>query len=263
MISVAGKAAAAASDADDTVHAGPCTCSASHLAAGSLPFYLTSFATIRQRVRAAGRRRLRRPVEPQEAAHGGLRLGRARSSRPALPDDGRQLAARRRRHRHQQHPRRLLAGQLLRDPGRHLRPRTSATGSPRAAGRSATSAAGCCSLLNLVLVLGHDSVRAVEGDVGPALACSAPAVWWAGFTIIPVRPAPQPAAAGDAVARVAAASSQRSFGQLLHDAEGDARLPDDADLPGRLPLLQRRHPDGHLRGVDVRLQAAALRATPC
>ena len=74
----------------------------------------------RQRVRAAGRRRDRRPLGAQEAAHGRLRVGRLVLRRAAVLHAGDQLAARRGRDRAEQHPRRLLAGQLLRDPGRHL-----------------------------------------------------------------------------------------------------------------------------------------------
>ena len=49
----------------------------------------------------------------------------------------------------------------------------------------------------------------------------------------------------------------------VHHAERDAQLPDDADLPDRLPVLQRRHPDGDLRRVDVRREAAQVRHRAC
>ena len=74
----------------------------------------------RQRLRAAGRRRTRRPLLPEAAAHGGFRLVGIVLRRSALLHVGRPLAARGVRGRGQQHAGRLLAGQLLRDPGRHL-----------------------------------------------------------------------------------------------------------------------------------------------
>ena len=78
MITVAGRAAGCG-DADDTCNK-TVNVLGLHLAAGSLPFYLTSFATIASALPAAGRRRLRRPLGAQEVAHGRLRLGRRRSS---------------------------------------------------------------------------------------------------------------------------------------------------------------------------------------
>ena len=45
-------------------------------------------------------------------------------------------------------------------------------------------------------------------------------------------------------------------GAAGHSAR-DAAVPADAALPGRLPLLQRRHPDRGLAGVPVRQQGAA------
>ena len=44
----------------------------------------------------------------------------------------------------------------------------------------------------------------------------------------------------------------------LGDAEGHAQLPRRAHLPGRLPVLQRRHPDRHLPGLDLRHRRARL-----
>ena len=68
---------------------------------------------------------------------------------------------------------------------RDLHRRTSATGSPAAAGRSATSAAACCSRSTSCWSRGHDAVRPEHGDWPCGSACSPPALWWAAFTIIP------------------------------------------------------------------------------
>ena len=150
------------------------------------------------------------------------------------------------------------AGRLRRDPVRDRRRRTSATGSRRAAGRSATSAAACCWPANLVAGHAARSSDIDRGHGGPDQPALAPAIWWAAFTLIPFRGirnrppvnvVPEP---GGLV--------RQSFGQLLAHAEGPAQLPDDADLPARLPVLQRRHPDRHLRRVDVRREGARLRA---
>ena len=103
------------------------------------------FATIVSALRAARRRRARRPVPPQEVAHGRLRLGRRgfASLLFFVKGDNWQLGALLPFVR-QQHASAALAGRLRRDPVSRSRPRTSATGSRRAAGRSATSAAACC-----------------------------------------------------------------------------------------------------------------------
>ncbi len=97
----------------------------------------------RERVRAADRRRVRGPLAPQEVAHGRLCLGRLVLLRAAVLHAGRQLAAGCVRGRAGEHPGRLLAGLLLRDPRRHLhrggaRPRLLAR-----LGVRATSAAAC------------------------------------------------------------------------------------------------------------------------
>ena len=74
----------------------------------------------RQRLRAAYRRGLRRPLRPQEVEHGRLRFRRVLLLHAAVLPEGRPVAARRVRRRDEQHPRRVLAGRLLRHPGGHL-----------------------------------------------------------------------------------------------------------------------------------------------
>ena len=115
-----------------------------HLAAGSLPFYLTSFATIASAfvlpivgafVDRSSRKKLHMAASPgpvprsprccSSCTGDNWQLGAVAVVVSSI------LAG-------------LLPGQLLRDPGATSPPRTSATGSPRAAGPGATSAVGCC-----------------------------------------------------------------------------------------------------------------------
>ena len=156
-----------------------------HLAAGSLPFYLISFATISQRVRPARRRRDRGPLGAQEVAHGAASRGPgALRGAAVLHARARTGSSAPSRVGAEQHPRRLLAGGLRRDPGATSRPRTSATGSPRGAGPWATSAAACCSRSTSVVY--SCTTRSGSARRWPCGSrCSPPALWWAGFTIIP------------------------------------------------------------------------------
>ena len=85
--------------------------------AGRLPRHLLDPARSPGAARGRGHRR---PLAPQAAPHGRLRVDRVDLRRQPLPDDGRQLADRRRGHRRQQHHGRLLPGLLLRAAGRHL-----------------------------------------------------------------------------------------------------------------------------------------------
>ena len=119
MITVAGRAAGCGDSADDTCHQ-TVDVLGLHLAAGSLPFYLTSFATIASAFLL--------PVVGAMADRSGRKkwhmagFAWAGSFFAALLflDARRPVAAGRVRDRAEQHPGRLLAGQLLRDPGRHL-----------------------------------------------------------------------------------------------------------------------------------------------
>ncbi len=115
---------------------------------------------------------------------------------------------------------------------------------------------GLLLLINLVMVLGHDTFG-LDKELAVRLSLLSAALWWAGFTIIPVvrlrnhaTPQRRPRARRPAPSQLRPA---------LHHPAPDAPLPDDADVPGGVPLLQRRHPDGHLRRLDLRLQAARLR----
>ena len=82
------------------------------------------------------------------------------------------------------------------------------------------------------------------------------AVWWAAFTFIPFRGIKnRPPANVEAVEGGLVLAQLRA---ALGDAEGHAQLPRGADLPDRLPVLQRRHPDRHLAGLDLRRRGAGV-----
>ena len=110
--------------------------------------------------------------------------------------------------------------------------------------------------INLGVYLGHDAIGLGEA-MAVRLSLLSAALWWAGLHDHPAvrlhnyAPVNVVAAEGSLL--------QRSFGQLFATLRELRELPDDADLPGRLPVLQRRHPDRDLRGVDVRREAAEVR----
>ena len=111
--------------------------------------------------------------------------------------------------------------------------------------------------LNLVGLPRARHVRARRGDGRPALAAVG------GRVVGRLHDHPDGAAAQLRRRRTwwppRARLFQRSFGQLFTTLKEMRGVPDDADLPDRLPVLQRRHPDGDLRRVDLRLQAAEVR----
>ena len=115
---------------------------------------------------------------------------------------------------------------------------------------------GLLLLINLVMVLAHGSLG-LDKELAVRLSLLSAALWWAGFTIIPVR------RLHDRPPRDVVPESGRAAPPQLrpavHHAARDAPLPDDPDVPGRVPVLQRRHPDRDRRRLDVRRQAARLR----
>ncbi len=126
--------------------------------------------------------------------------------------------------------------------------RTTGTGCPASAGRSATSAAACCSCINLgaLIAAGDDNA----GLVARWSLVSA-GVWWAVFTTLPLamlkeRPAPAGEARGPVLTD--------GFRQLGQDPARAQGVPAVAVLPDRLPGLQRRHPDRDRDGEPVRRQ---------
>ena len=238
----------------------PSACSGCTSPPGSLPFYLDQLRDHRQRVRAAGRRRLRRPLGRKKWHMAGVRLGRVVLRRAAVLHAGRQLAARRGRDRAEQHPRRLLAGQLLRDPRRHLHRGRARPGLLARLGAGATSAAACCC--------------GQPGDVPrPRRARASTRAWPSGSRCCRRRcggPASRSSrCCGCATTRRTTSSPepggllQRSFGQLFTTLREMRSYPMTLTFLLALPLLQRRHPDRDRRRVDVRLQAARLRRSRC
>ena len=183
MITVAGKAAGCV-DPDET-----CSKTVSvlglDLAAGSLPFYLTSFATIASAFVLPIVGRLRRPVAPQEVAHGRRTPGPARSSAALLffmQGESWQLGA------VSIVIASMLAGCSLvsydailvdistEDERDHVSSRGWAFG---------YLGGGLLLAINLAVYLGHDSVGLGEG-MAVRLSLLSAAIWWAGFTIIPM-----------------------------------------------------------------------------
>ena len=191
--------------------------------------------------------RCRRPHGEQEGAAGVLRLDRRPPSHRCSSSptgDNWQIAA---------------VGIVMAQPVLRRRPRSSttrscrssptrptATASHRAAGPSATSAAACCSSSTSAVFLGHEAFGLEEGMAARICMLSA-AVWWAGFTIIPFRRLKNhpPADVEHVEGNVVAPQLRPARGH----AAGDEELPDGADLPAGLPVLQRRHPDGDRVGV--------------
>ena len=237
----------------------PSASSASHLAAGSLPFYLITLRHDPVARRAAGRRRDRRPHRAARSGCWPASPGSARCFAALLFFvHRRQLAARRGRAS-------WCANLCLGcSPGRSTtrsccdistedeRDRVSSRG-----WAFGYLGGGLLLAVNLVLVLGHDAVGLDQGWRSglPAVRrrSGGPA-----FTIIPFRAAAR-TARRQRRADERAALVQRSFGQLLHTLQGPAQLPDDADLPARLPVLQRRHPDRDHAASVVRREGARLR----
>ena len=75
-----------------------------------------------------------------------------------------------------------------------------------------------------------------------AAASCRPGVWWAVFTTLPLlRLRNRPAVAG----RRDRLGAHRRVPAARAHAAADAGVPADARVPGRVPDLQRRHPDGH------------------
>ena len=169
MITVAGRAAGCA-DADET-----CSRTVSvlglDLAAGSLPSYLTSFATIAGAFVLPIVGALGRPVGRTRSATWPASPGRAPLRVAAVLHAGRQLAARRAlRGGDEQRARRLRRWSATTRSCATSRPRRSATASRRAAGRSATSAAACCCSSTWSIVLLPRQLRPRHRDGRPGLA---------------------------------------------------------------------------------------------
>ena len=116
---------------------------------------------------------------------------------------------------------------------------------------------GLLLLINLVVVLGNDAIGLEHGHGRADLAAVGGGVV-GGVHDHPVRAAAQPSADQRGAPR-RGALFQRSFGQLFTTLREMKRLPDDADLPRRLPLLQRRHPDRDLQRRRLRLRGAEVR----
>ena len=254
MITVAGRAAGCGDDADDT-----CTKTVDvlglHLAAGSLPFYLTSFATILSAfilpvVGAMVDRSPRKKLHMAGFAWAGAFFCGLLFF---MQGDNWQLAA------FAIVMSSVLAGCSLVSYYAILVDISTEAERDHVSSRGwafGYLGGGLLLLVNLGIVLGHDAIG-MGTELAVRISLLSAALWWAGFTIIPFlrlrNRAPHPR--GGAVRR----ALPRSFGQLWATLKELRQLPDDADLPAGVRLLQRRHPDRDLRGLDVRLQGAEVR----
>ena len=95
-----------------------------------------------------------------------------------------------------------------------------------------------------------------HGDADqPAMA----GLWWAGFTIIPVRGLAHLTGTVGHARRPQGRCRRRQLQAARDHLPRAAALPADDALPARLPLLQRRHPDGHRQLQPLRAEGARLR----
>ena len=233
-------------------------CSASRVAPGSLPSYLVTISTIISAIvlplmgavadRTANKKRLLAIFAWLGALSGSL----------IFFATGEQLADRCGRLLPRQPLPRRVAGRERLDPAAHLRrgeprPRLVARlglGLPRrrAAARGEPRAR-------------HDRCRSAWTRARPpGISMLSACIWWAAFTLIPFlrlndhEPIPLAESDGGSKGIIA-----ESFGQLGKTLRELPQLPDGADLPARLPVLQRRHPDRDRVRVDLRLRGARLR----
>jgi UMF1 family MFS transporter len=182
MITVAGRAAGCGEDADDT-----CNKTVSvlglHLAAGSLPFYLTSFATILSAfilpvVGAMVDRSPRKKVHMAGFAWAGAFFA---SLLFFMQGDNWQLAA------FAIVCSSVLAGCSLVSYYAILVDVSTEDERDRVSSRGwafGYLGGGILLLLNLVIVLGHDAIG-LGTELAVRISLLSAAVWWAGFTIIP------------------------------------------------------------------------------
>ena len=102
---------------------------------------------------------------------------------------------------------------------------------------------GLLLLLNLVVLTLRRHARDVQGSMVARCSIVSAGVWWAAFTTLPLlRLQNRPAVAGEADRVRCSPTGSGSSGTRCGN---DARVPADALVPGRLPDLQRRHPDRH------------------
>ena len=114
---------------------------------------------------------------------------------------------------------------------------------------------------NLALVTYAESPGGLSTGWAVRICLAVAGLWWAGFTVIPYRglrdrpPRGLPDGSQVPDRREPGPRQLRAAGD---DAARVAPLPDDADVPGRLPVLQRRHPDRDRRLQRVRTGAARV-----
>ena len=210
MITVAGRAAGCGKDPDDT-----CTKTVDvfglHLAAGSLPFYLTSFATIASAfilpvVGAMVDRSSRKKWHMAGFAWSGAAVA---SLLVFMKGEGWQLPA------VVIIVSSILAGCSLISYSAILCDISTEEERDRVSSRGwafGYLGGGILLLLNLVVVLGHDAVG-IGTELAVRISLLSAALWWAGFTIIPFRGLRDRPATN--VLQEKGGLLKRSFGQLF------------------------------------------------
>ncbi len=96
--------------------------------------------------------------------------------------------------------------------------------------------------LNLVFFSMREPRWNIDAGTAVRISLASAGLWWAGFTIIPLlalhnRQPQRSLPSGERYLTV-------GFKQLGHTLRNLPQLSANAALPGRLPALQRRHPDG-------------------
>jgi UMF1 family MFS transporter len=210
MITVAGRAAGCGKDPDDT-----CTKTVDvlglHLAAGSLPFYLTSFATIASAfvlpvVGAMVDRSGRKKWHMAGFAWSGAAVA---SLLFFMHGESWQLAA------VVIVVSSILAGCSLVSYSAILCDISTEEERDRVSSRGwafGYLGGGTLLVINLGIVLGHDAVG-IDKELAVRLSLLSAAIWWAGFTIIPFRGLRNRPATG--VVQETGGLLKRSFGQLF------------------------------------------------
>jgi UMF1 family MFS transporter len=220
MITVAGRAAGCGNSADDTCHK-PVVLLGLHLAAGSLPFYLTSFATIASAfvlpiVGALVDRSSRKRFHMAAFAWSGSLFAALLFF---MSGDHWQLGA------FAVVVSSILAGCSLVSYYAILVDISTEDERDRVSSRGwawGYLGGGLLLALNLVMVLAHDALG-LDKELAVRLSLLSAAAWWAGFTLVPfLRLRDHPA---EAVVPETGGLLRRSFGQLFTTLREMRRFP--------------------------------------
>jgi MFS transporter, UMF1 family len=220
MITVAGRAAGCGNSADETCHKAV-NLLGLHLSAGSLPFYLTSFATISSAfvlpvvgalVDRSSRKRLHLAAFAWAGSFFAALLFWMRGDQWQLAAVAIVLSS-------------ILGGCSLVSYYAILVDISTEEERDRASSRGwafGYLGGGLLLTINLVMVLGHDALG-LDKELAVRLSLLSAALWWAGFTVIPFRRLRDHPAQGVVPERGGLLG--RSFGQLFTTLREMRRLP--------------------------------------